>query len=132
MLCSRSSPVSDSSKSFTQVPRKGKDNLDWLAACLKGAPEDSQCHLILLGGRDALSVRLRVAQAHLRSDLTPSHWSHVVLRTDRDEHYHIPLATERGFAFPPRTNGVQPAELGDYGDPRRFPNVAVIHVPHVE
>ena len=33
----------------------------------------------LVGGADPLSFRLRVAQSHIRSDLTPSSWSHVLI-----------------------------------------------------
>ena len=135
MISARASRDPKSSSAFQQLSREGRDNVAWLGAALAKPPAATQCHVILLGGRDSLSVRVRVAQAHLRNDLTPSHWSHVLLAMPTKSGLdcrHIPLSTERGVAFPPATNGVQPADPSHYADATRYPNVAVIHVPRVD
>ncbi|PTL85974.1 hypothetical protein DAT35_02485 [Vitiosangium sp. GDMCC 1.1324] len=91
--------------------------------------------MLLLGGRDPISFRLRVAQSHARHDLTPSHWSHVVLLEKNGpalsavDAWEISLTPAHGFGYPPETNGIQRADLRAYEDGERFPNVAVVHVP---
>lgn len=70
----------------------GEDNVAWLqraagkVAANFGQRQASSGHirLVLLGGTDPVSFRLRVAQAHVRHDLTPSSWSHVVLCDPRE------------------------------------------------
>jgi hypothetical protein len=84
-----------------------------------------------VGGRDAAHVRLRVAQSHARNDLTPSHWSHVVLVTDETTMtgWEIPLCSAAPLGFPPETNGVRAVPLKEYASRQRFPNVAWLDVP---
>jgi hypothetical protein len=118
---------------LTQVPRKdGEDNLQWLA---RNTPEGGdQITLVMVGGRSPTSFRLRVAQSHIRNDLAPSHWSHVMLlgRQARNPAStpttEISLEPPGGFEFPPPTNGLQKNRLGEYRDPVRYPNIAVLRV----
>ena len=128
-MLSRQSNVTEISGTFVPEARNGRDNAAWVEDATKDGA-GAQCHLILLGGRDALAVRLRVAQSHLRSDMTPSHWSHALLRTTDGDCHHVPVGTELGTAFPPATNGVQPVDMTAFADPVRYPNVAVVRVPY--
>jgi len=119
---------------FRKAPRKPKeDNLAWLA---RNLPSDSKLSsLVLIGGRSPCSFRLRVAQSHLRDDLTPSHWSHALLLgkgsdklSDRST-YEISLEPAIGFGYPPAANAVQEGKLSAYRDKQQYPNIAVIEVP---
>jgi len=138
MLEIRSSPATRPNPHLREQPRARKQgNLAWLerAGARKGrAAGASGTALVLLGGDDPVSFRLRVAQSHMRHDLTPSHFSHVLLVEDtggalEGEAWELSLAPEGGFGYPPRTNGVQRALLRHYDDAERFPNVARVHVP---
>lgn len=91
--------------------------------------------LLLIGGVQIDDFRVRVAQSHLREDLTPSYWSHVALLEDvADLTEETPLAEialqpPHGFGFPPPRNGMQQGLLRTYQDARLYPNVAIISVP---
>jgi hypothetical protein len=82
-----------------------EDNVDWLERQLrvtemrrevsaKSAPSDANraidrkpTYIILFGGCDRAAFRLRLAQAHLRDDLWPSHWSHAALLGSPQEEF---------------------------------------------
>jgi len=134
----RSSPATKKSPGLEERTRKPStdSNLDWLKEHGEPRKELTQSlSLILLGGTGPDDLRLRVAQSHVRHDMTPSNWSHVLLmepgpkslleRTARE----VSLTPPGGFGFPPRTNGLQTAKLEAYADTQRFPNIAVLHVP---
>lgn len=114
--------------------RKGH-NLDWLVAAHATLPQgEGWAYLVLLGGSDRLSRRLRSAQARLRQDLEPSYWSHVILLnapilaadTPITE---ISLQPPAGFGFPVGQNGVQRNVLGHYRQAKAWPNIALLAVP---
>jgi hypothetical protein len=138
MLEIRSSPAAAPNPQLVSQPRpRNQMNLAWLQRAVKGRGKKagSSPLLVLLGGTDPISFRLRVAQSHARHDLTPSPWSHVVLVEPADGElagavaWEISLDPAGGFGYPPSTNGVQRADLRRYDDPRRFPNIAVLNVP---
>ena len=119
-----------------------EDNLTWLRRHL--TPNEERLHLVLLGGADALSFRLRVAQSHLRHDLTPSRWSHALLldgatvRAGKDNMppaltnvrtFEISLDPAQGFGFTPPTNALQHGRLRDHTDVTKFPNIALLSAP---
>ena len=119
----------------------GETNEAWISRM--GAEQafddnDAQTLIVLLGGADPLSFRLRVAQSHVRSDLTPSSWSHVLILAKlssplRDSPtYEVSLSPVEGFGtfgFPMYTNGIQEEKLAPYLNTARFPNIALISVP---
>jgi hypothetical protein len=113
--------------------RDNEDNLQWLRRNMPSA--DAQTQVMLVGGTSTTSFRLRVAQSHVRNDLLPSYWSHVmwldkVARTvSTTVVYEISLEPPQGFAFPPPTNGIQQGKLSQYRDPQLYPNIAVLAVP---
>jgi hypothetical protein len=135
----RSSPSTQANAHLEERGRsQSRDgNIAWLQQheSPKKKKMDFPLSLVLLGGTGALDLRLRVAQSHVRHDMTPSSWSHVLLLepgqkplAERQVH-EVSLAPRRGFGFAPRTNGLQAGKLAAYDDARRFPNVAILHVP---
>lgn len=117
---------------------RGQDNLEWLREHLGGTQVGTV--VILLGGKDVFSHRLRTAQAHARHDLSPSHWSDVFLLADplpgkSDQGGEavrlcgISLTPRSGFGFPPLTNAVQEVTMEWFTDPKRYPNIAVLCIP---
>jgi hypothetical protein len=118
---------------FTRATRrKGENNLGWLERQLKGY---GRVAIVLAGGSDNLSCRLRVAQAHLRFSFTPSHWSHcfLLLHGTRDGlAYEISLQPPGGFGFAGATNAMQEAPLSSYESVERWPNMAVIRVDSID
>ena len=83
MLNILSSRTTESNRQFREVPRQpGENNVGWIrrvAGVMGGGDESRWTDLVLLGGVSSCAFRLRVAQSHIRHDLTPSHWSHVLL-----------------------------------------------------
>jgi hypothetical protein len=134
MLNIRSSTATAPNPNLLAAARMGRENnLRWIERHL---PEGGAgVSLLLVGGVDTVHVRLRLAQAHLRHDFSPSSWSHVALLGPRANDIaktplqEIALAPAGGLGFPPPDNGLQVGALGGYRDPRRYPNVAVIHLP---
>lgn len=134
MISIISSTAATPSRDFNEARREGReDNLAWLRRNLRADGDNVVC--VMVGGTDPVSFRLRLAQAHVRNDLMPSHWSHVMLLDELDEDlgstavYELSLNPPRGFGFPPPDNGVQKGALGAYRNARRFPNVALLNVP---
>ena len=124
------------SQALKEVPRKtGESNMAWLERNLKG--EKDGVRLVLLGGRNLTGFRLRIAQAHVRHDFTPSWWSHVALLVETartlgaSQAYEISLEPPQGFGSAPSTNGVQVVSLNRYDDAKAFPNIGVIKIAAV-
>jgi hypothetical protein len=121
--------------------RAGEDNAGWLRGVLDGRLVEASAEwslLLLVGGDDPLSFRLRVAQSHVRHDLSPSSWSHVAFVPRIAE----PMADSRlievslappgrfgNYGFPVPSNGLQEARLAPYLDADLFPNVALLSAP---
>jgi hypothetical protein len=101
--------------------------------------DDRRSVLLLVGGCDPLSFRLRVAQSPVRADLTPSAWSHVALVDEWNKDdlaqsttREVSLAPADGFGTrgsPSATNGIQRGRLESYMDAAQYPNVALLEVP---
>lgn len=98
---------------------RGQSNAEWMA---RAGITDG---VILLGGSDLASFRIRVAQSHARSDLLPSFWSLVGLLDTPDHFLSAPLGTADVSAVPSR-NGIARCAISDFDDPARYPNVALI------
>ena len=133
MLHILSSSATAPSTALQEVPRQaGEDNLQWLRRNLPTAGGSS---IVLVGGTSPTAFRLRVAQSHVRHDLRPSHWSHVMLLGTPAANlaattvYEINLEAPRGFGFPPPDNAVQEGQLGQYQQPAVYPNIAILKVP---
>ena len=135
MLNILSSQATKPNDEFREDPRRGEEtNLTWLERNLPTGKD--VVSLLLLGGSDPCSFRLRVAQSHVRHDMSPSRWSHIgivgpVTKNLRSRRlYEISLQPRGGFGFPASTNGVQRnGKLSDYDDSKGFPNLAVLQLP---
>jgi hypothetical protein len=135
MLRTIRSNATHGNERFARRQRRGRENnLAWVQRELP--PEGDRTIILLLGSRDAAAVRVRVAQSHVRHDLTPSAWSHAALlgRLNRDDIgatplYEASLDPGRGFGFPPPSNGIQETALARYRDPGKHPNIAFVAVP---
>jgi len=123
---------------FPRKPDEG--NLDWIARAIKKLKlpvGDGWSHLLLVGSNDLLSFRLRVAQSHVRTSLSPSAWSHIafvhlVPPAQEVSVIEVSLAPIEGFGksgFAPADNGIQSSHLGAYDDVSQFPNIAFVAMP---
>jgi hypothetical protein len=77
-----------------------------------------------------------VAQSHVRHDLSPSAWSHVLFIRELSRSLgdsptrEVSLAARFGdFGFPLPTNGLQEGRLAPYLDGALFPNLSLLSVP---
>ena len=139
MLNIIASPATTPNPDFKQTKRiKNESNTTWMERNLKtlAGQEGAKGHtyLVLLGGRMKADFRLRVAQGHLRHDMSPSHWSHVALLqgsgpTKQGALWEISLEPKGGFGYPPSDNGVQSGYLKNYASAHQYPNVAVMRLP---
>jgi len=132
-----SSSAGSRSKDFTEVKRKnGQDNLAWISENIPDGTD--QTVLVMVGGKSPTSFRLRLAQSHVRTDLMPSYWSHVLLLDKFGRNpgltkiHEISLEPLKGFGFPATDNGVQVGKLSQYANAEAYPNIAVLNVPPVK
>jgi hypothetical protein len=134
------SPADTRNPQVLEVLRtEGETNEQWLRRVIDGRRVETAREwslLLLVGGTDPLSFRLRVAQSHARHDLSPSAWSHVLFipelsRTLADSPTReVSLATRFGeYGFPLPSNGLQEGRLGIYLDAALFPNLALLSAP---
>lgn len=124
-----------------RVRASGEDNLAWIGRVVKEGlvgtdPEWSL--LVLVGGNDPMSFRLRVSQSHVRHDLSPSAWSQVAFvprlapKLAGSPVREISLAPASGFGrygFAPPSNGLQRNRLGAYAAADKYPNIAILSAP---
>lgn len=145
MVQARRSPEKKSNSKLVQIKRKaGEDNLAWLERVTTTAPtlapREDVSHILLFGGNDLQSFRFRLAQAHVRQDLSPSAWSQVVLVGSFNTKTigNTPIlsvgaiggswyADQKGFA--PASNGIQGGKLKSFDSANVYPNIAVLAIP---
>ncbi|TYC68904.1 hypothetical protein FMN63_09680 [Stappia sp. BW2] len=139
MLNIIASSAKDLNPEFVQTVRhRNEDNVKWVnrnledLASREGASGLS--YLVLIGGKQKAYFHTRVAQGHLRNDMSPSHWSHVVLLqgsgpTKKGAIWEIPLEPAEGFGYPPSDNAVEEAHLSNYASKNMYPNIALMQLP---
>jgi hypothetical protein len=130
MLNIRASKATKESASFNELKRKGSENnIAWLKRAMGSDKKNPS--LVLIGGRNRCAFRVRVAQSHARDDLTPSHWSHVLilpeLSASTSRAWEVSLERSDG-EFPPDNNAVQFSAFGDYAKADWYPNIAWIRL----
>lgn len=118
-----------------QSSRQGTEgNAAWLQRAVQqlGVNENDWTLLILLGGKDQMAFRLRLAQSHFRRDMLPSYWSECLVAELRDGAvntvHHAPLLQPQ-TPFAPFTNGVTQVPITTFDSPKDWPNVAAIAFP---
>lgn len=120
-LALRASNATQPNARLASAPAHGREgNAAWLK---RSARTDG---VLLLGGSSAADLRLRGAQASLRSDLTPSHWSLAGILVGSDAFLSVPLDTTADVSAVPPSNGIRECRVADYDDPTRYPNIAVL------
>ncbi len=126
------SKASSPNPHFTKQPRKKEeDNVAWLSRLDPGG-----VRIIVVGGRDHTSFRVRVAQSHARDDMTPSHWSHAALVVDPDakladdstQLHHVPLEPSVKLSALLKRNGVETTRPSEFKNVRSYPNIAVLRL----
>jgi len=85
--------------------------------------------VVLLGGSSLADFRIRVAQSHMRHDLTPSYWSLVGVVSGPNRFLTAPLWPLPEPQRVPLTNGIQSLALSAFDDPQAWPNIAVVRFP---
>lgn len=121
MISIRQSNATTSNESLVETaPKKDETNGEWLKRV--GATDG----IILIGGNSIAHFRIRVAQSHARSDLTPSYWSLAGILQGGKTLVSVPLDLCGDASEVPLKNGVQTSSITDYDDPTRFPNIAFI------
>ena len=104
-------------------------NVAWLRRARQRHGIGERGDVILLGGTSIVDFRVRVAQSHARSDLTPSYWSTVGLMADARSFIGVPLGSGAEPSLVPATNGIATMALTEFDDPDRYPNIAVVRFP---
>jgi hypothetical protein len=131
---------------------RGEDNVEWLERQLQdlemrrevsagSASADASkktdrepTYVILFGGCDRAAFRLRLAQAHLRDDLWPSHWSHVALlgapqaEFSKTDLYEVSLQPRLGFESSIESNGLQTNTISRYSRAQIYPNICILRL----
>lgn len=114
---------------------QGESNTDWLRRAAGMLDESMHMPALLIGGVSTADFRLRMSQSHARTDMEPSDWSHIaLLNVSHDDPaastvYEISLNPPGGFGFPPVCNAVQTTQFRHYESARRYPNIALLHLP---
>lgn len=117
---------------------KREPNLDWLKRAHDSfALEDINqwSFLVLAGGKDVASFRIRVAQSHLRGDMLPSFWSECALFkvqsvdfTDA-AFFNLPLFQPAAATYAPIRNGLIKLPFKQLPTQKDYPNLALLAIP---
>lgn len=139
----RSSQASGANPYVVKLERRSpkENNLAWIARAVKQHPlnENAGDSLVLLiGGSDPLSFRMRLAQAHVRPDLSPSAWSTAMfipsLAKDIGESETVGISLTPSewyppFGFAPTSNAIQREKLSRFASNEFYPNIALLSFP---
>src|SRR5215468_965840 len=107
MIANSSSPDSaNNQKLKRQQAKKNETNREWLGRILKLGKFDNS-GLLLVGGNSVADFRIRVAQSHLRHDLTPSYWSIVGILIDGEKFYSVPLDWNNDLSEVPHRHAIE-------------------------
>lgn len=115
-----------------------ESNLDWLKRAYESFALDDIAQwsfIILTGGKDVVSFRIRVAQSHLRGDMLPSFWSDcALLKIDQGNipgaaFSHLPLLQPANLKFAPMRNGLVEFPIAKLPSQKKIPNVALLAIP---
>jgi len=109
----------------------GQNNVKWLQEHL--CKKKGYLNLLLLGGRSLVDYRLRIAQSHLRDDMTPSSWSSVLIVTNIEKNFEmtelieISLDLKKVFDVSISNNAVNDmSTIKSYANANKYPNIAVL------
>ncbi|MFC3115704.1 hypothetical protein [Cellvibrio fontiphilus] len=121
------------------LPRNpAESNEQWLPRAYQDLVlgDGSQWSLVVLaGGKDVASFRLRVAQSHLRGDMLPSYWSDCALLNVNQgdfstaSFFNLPLFQPAHASYAPTRNGLIELPLAQLPSQKDFPNLALLAIP---
>jgi hypothetical protein len=139
----RNSQASGPNPDVQKIERRSQkeDNLAWIERVARRSPlneGEANSFVLLAGGSDPLSFRMRLAQAHVRPDLSPSAWSTAVfipaLKSNIGESETIGISLMPAdwyppFGFAPTTNAIQHGKLSQFMSNEFYPNIALLSFP---
>lgn len=117
---------------------KREPNLEWLKRAYDSFALDNIADwsfIVLAGGKDVASFRIRIAQSHLRGDMLPSYWSECALFNIQQGDFsaasfcNLPLFQPAAAAYAPTRNGVIEMPFNKLPTQKDFPNLALLAIP---
>ncbi|HCS66200.1 MAG TPA: hypothetical protein DIW64_20195 [Cellvibrio sp.] len=117
---------------------KREPNLDWLKRAYDSFALENIAgwsFLVLAGGKDVASFRIRVAQSHLRGDMLPSFWSECALFKIHDgdfagaAFFNLPLFQPAAAPYAPTRNGLIELPFNKLPTQKDYPNLALLAIP---
>lgn len=115
-----------------------ESNLEWIKRAYESfslGKIDDWSFIVLAGGKDVVSFRIRVAQSHLRSDMLPSFWSECALfkiaksNFSTAKFYNLPLFQPAFETYAPTRNGLVGLSFNKLPTQKDYPNLALIAIP---
>jgi hypothetical protein len=118
-----------------------EDNISWISRAVKSSPlagNTGNGFVVLTGGSDPLAFRIRLSQAHVRPDLSPSAWSGVAFvpalakNIADSEVIGISLNPSEWyppFGYAPTSNAIQHGKLSQFTSNEFYPNIALLSFP---
>lgn len=91
--------------------------------------------IVLAGGKDVASFRIRLAQSRLRGDMLPSYWSDCALFKIQDGDFasavlfNIPLFQPATAPYAPARNGLIELPFNKLPSQKNYPNLALLAIP---
>jgi hypothetical protein len=130
---------SDSGSDIQKLVRINREpNLEWLKRAYENLALENPTQwsfIVLAGGKDVASFRLRIAQAHLRGDMLPSFWSDcALLKIDAGDFstasfFNLPLFQPATASYAPARNGLIEMPFNKLPTQKDFPNLALLAIP---
>lgn len=117
---------------------KREPNLDWLKRAYESFALENIAgwsFIVLAGGKDVASFRIRVAQSHLRGDMLPSYWSECALFKIHNGDFasagffNLPLFQPANATYAPTRNGLVELPFNKLPTQKEYPNLALLAVP---
>lgn len=96
---------------------------------------DDWSFIVLAGGKDVVSFRIRVAQSHLRSDMLPSFWSECGLlnitksKFTTATFHNLPLFQPALETYAPTRNGLVDLPFNKLPTQKHYSNLALLAIP---
>ncbi|MGV8838150.1 hypothetical protein [Cellvibrio sp.] len=115
-----------------------ESNLEWIKRAYESfslEKMDDWSFIVLAGGKDVVSFRVRVAQSHLRGDMLPSFWSECALfkivksNFSTAKFYNLPLFQPAFETYAPTRNGLVELTFNKLPTQKDYPNLALLAIP---
>lgn len=133
-----STQTSVDSDIYAMARIKRAANLDWLKRAYESLALEQLADwsfIVLAGGKDVASFRIRVAQSHLRGDMLPSFWSECALFKIHNGDFasagffNLPLFQPATATYAPTRNGLIELPFNKLPTQKDFPNLALLAIP---